>query len=148
MRFNFKPGVLVLALVALLALAPAAMAKGGAGGGGGGGGGGTPCATIDNFDMSGLYVDGQPSITWSAQTTNLCIDELAGSTGIDFSNSEDGFTGRAFYAGRGTMTFGSTSAAKPGVTYTITVTVYAPNGKVQATQTKSATAPPALVTAG
>ena len=145
MRFNFKPAALVLALVALLAIAPAAMAKGG---GGGGGGGGTPCGTIDSFDMSGVYVDGQPSITWSAQTTNLCIDEHTGSTAIDFSNSENGFTGRAVYGGRGTMTFGSTSAAKPGVTYTITITVYSPNGKIQATQTKSATAPPALVTAG
>ena len=148
MRFNFKPAVLVMALVALLALAPAAMAKGGTGGGGtGGGGGGGTCGSIDSFDVSGVYVDGQPSITWNAATTNNCIDELAGSTAFDFSNSQTGFTGREVYMGRGTMSFGRTFAATPGVKYTITVTVYAPNGKVQASQTKSATAPPALVPA-
>ena len=46
------------------------------------------------------------------------------------------------------MSFGSTSTATPGVKYTITVSVYKPNGKVEATQTKSVVAPPALVTAG
>ena len=86
MRFSFKPVAIVFALVALLAFAPAAMARGG-GGGGGGGGGETPCATIDTFTMSGVYVDGQPSITWAVQTTNLCIDEFAGSTALDFSNA-------------------------------------------------------------
>ena len=79
MRSNFKPAALVLAVVALLAMAPAAMAKGGGGGGGGGG----ACASIDSFTMTAGYVDGQPSVTWSAATTNNCIDELAGATGID-----------------------------------------------------------------
>src|SRR3954454_14729540 len=111
MKASFKPAALVLAVVALLALAPAAMAKGGGGGGGGG-----SCATIDSFTMSSGYnADSQPSVTWAAQTTNLCIDELAGTTAIDFSNSATGTTGRAVYAGRGTMSFGSTFTATPGV---------------------------------
>ena len=145
MRSNFRLTALVFAVVALLAPAPAAIAKGG--GGGGGGGGGT-CATIDSFAMSSGYVDGQPSVTWSATTTNTCIDEFAGSTGIDFSNSQDGFTGRAVYFGRGTMSFGSTSVAKPNVKYTITVSVYTPSGKLVASQTKSATTGLALTVAG
>ena len=144
MQSKFKPTAILIALVALLACAPAAVAKGG---GGGGGGGETACATIDSFNVASGYTDGQPSITWNAQTTNLCIDEFGGGTGIDFSNSRDGFVGRSFYAGRGTMTFGSTFVATPGVKYTFTVSVYTPSGKLVASQTKSATAPPALVPA-
>ena len=144
MQSNFKPAAIVLAVLALLAFAPAAMARGG--GDGGGGGGGDKCATIDSFDVSSGYVDGQPSITWNATTTNLCIDEFGGSTAIDSSNSATGFTGRSVYFGRGTMNFGSTFTATPGVKYTFTVSVYTPSGKLIASQTKSATAPPALVT--
>jgi hypothetical protein len=139
----FRLGALVLTVAALLSSASIANAKGG--GGGGGGGGGTPCATIDNFAMSGGYVGGQPSITWSATTTNLCLDERAGSTGIDFKNGDTGFVGREVYAGLLTRSFGSTFTATPGTTYTITVTVYKANGSVVASQTKSITAPPALV---
>jgi hypothetical protein len=146
MRSNFKPVALAFALVALLAFAPgSAMAKNGVSGGGGGGG--AACGSIDNFDVTSGYTDGQPSITWSATTSNLCLDEFTGSTAFDFSNSEDGLTLRAVYGQIGTRTFGGTFIAKPGVKYTITVSVQSKN-KLITSQTKSATAPPALVTAG
>jgi hypothetical protein len=145
MRSFSRLGALVLTAVALLAFAAAADAKGGGKGGGGGkDGGGAACGTIDSFDVSAGYVNGQPSITWSAQTTNLCIDERAGSTAIDSTNESTGFVGRSVTFGRGTQTFGSTLTSAPGVKYTFTVTVYQPNGKIAATQTKSVTAPPAL----
>jgi hypothetical protein len=149
MRSNFKPVALVFALVALLAFVPgAAMAKDGVSGGGGtGGGGAAACGSIDNFDMTPGYTDGQSSITWSATTSNLCLDEFAGSTAFDFSNSDGGLTLRAVYGQIGTRTYGGTISAKPGVTYTITVQVQSKN-KLITSQTKSATAPPALVAAG
>src|SRR3954469_18320614 len=149
MRSSFKPVALVFALVALLAFAPgAAMAKNGVSGGtgGGGGGGGAACGSIENFDMTPGYTDGQPSITWSATTTNLCLDEFTGTTAFDFSNSESGLTLRSVYGQIGTKTYGGTISAEPGVTYTITVQVQSKN-KLITSQTKSATAPPALVTA-
>ena len=140
MRSNFKPVALVLALVALLVFAPgAAMAKHG----GGGGGGDASCGSIDNFDMTPGYTDGQPTITWSATTTNLCLDEFTGTTAFNFSNSESGLTQRAVYGQIGTRTYGATFAAKPGVTYTITVQVQSKN-KLITSQTKSATGLPAL----
>jgi hypothetical protein len=138
MRSNFKPVALVLALVALLVFAPgAAMAKHG------GGGGDASCGSIDNFDMTLGYTDGQPTITWSATTTNLCLDEFTGTTAFNFSNSESGLTQRAVYGQIGTRTYGATFAAKPGVTYTITVQVQSKN-KLITSQTKSATGLPAL----
>jgi hypothetical protein len=148
MRSNVKPVALVFALVALLAFAPgAAVAKNGVSGGGGGGGGGAACGSIDDFDMTPGYTDGQPSITWSATTSNLCLDEFTGSTAFNFSNSEDGLTFRAVYGQIGTRTYSGTIGAKPAVTYTITVQVQSKN-KLITSQTKSATAPPALVAAG
>jgi hypothetical protein len=152
MQFSFKPVALMFALVALLAFTPAAMAKHGGGdgggtGGGGGGGGDAACGSIDTFDMTAGYTDGQPSITWSATTTNLCLDEFTGTTAFDFSNSEGGLTFRSVYGQIGTRTYGDTFIAKPGVTYTIKVSVQSKN-KLITSQTKSATAPPALVAAG
>ena len=131
---TFKPAALVLAIVALLTFAPAALASHGGDGGGGGGGG--ACATIDSFNV----VAGAASITWSAVTTNNCIDEFAGATAFDFSNSATGLTGRSVSVGRSTLTSGSTFAATPGVKYTITVSLYTPSGKLVTSQTKSATA--------
>jgi hypothetical protein len=143
-RSNFKPVALVFAVAALLAFAPGtAVAKHG----GGGGGGDAACGSIDSFDMTAGYTDGQPSITWSATTTNLCLDEFTGTTAFNFSNSETGLTFRSVYGQIGTRTYGGTISAKPGVTYTITVQVQSKN-KLITSQTKSATAPPALVTAG
>jgi hypothetical protein len=150
MKSKFKPLALVFALSALLAFAPgAAMAKnGGSGGhGGGGGDGGAACGSIDSFNMTPGYTGGQPTITWSATTSNLCLDEFTGSTAFDFSNSEGGLTLRTVYGQIGTRTYGGTLSAKPGVTYTITVQVQSKN-KLITSQTKSATAPPALVVAG
>jgi hypothetical protein len=132
MRSIFRAGAVMLAMAALLTPAATANAKGGGGGGGGGG----ACATIDSFTASG----GTGSITWSATTTNLCLDERAGSTAVDLKNETTGFVGRSVTFGRGTQSFGSTFAAAPGTRFTITVTVYAPSGKVQASQSKSVTA--------
>src|SRR3954451_2142251 len=151
MRSSFRLVTLLVAAIAALALASSAMAKGGGGGGGtgggGGGGGGAACGSIDSFDMTPGDTDGQPSITWSATTTNLCLDEFTGTTAFDFSNSETGLTFRSVYGQIGTRTYGGTISAKPGVTYTITVQVQSKN-KLITSQTKSATAPPALVTPG
>jgi hypothetical protein len=129
MRSISRGGALLLAMAALLAPAATASAKGG-------GGGGVACATIDSFDASAAA----SSITWSATTTNLCLDERAGSTAIDIKNETTGFTGRAVTFGRGTQSFGSTFTAAPGTRFTLTVTVYAPSGRVQASQTKAVTA--------
>src|SRR4051812_37361069 len=149
MKSNLKPLALVFALVAVLAFAPgAAIAKNGVSGGGGrGGDGGAACGSIDSFDMTPGYTDGQPSITWSATTTNLCLDEFTGTTAFEFSNSETGVTFRSLYGQIGTKTYGGTITAEPGVTYTITVQVQSKN-KLITSQTKSATAPPAVVPAG
>src|SRR4051812_10671340 len=143
MRSNFKPIALVFALVALLAFAPgAAMAKNGVSGGGD-----TACGTIDNFTMTPGYTDGQPTITWSATTTNSCLDEFTGTTAFNFWNSETNFTSRSVYGQIGTRTYGGVINSTPGITYTITVQVQSKN-KLITSQTKSVVGPPALVTAG
>ena len=97
--------------------------------------------------MTPGYTDGRPSITWSATTSNLCVDEFAGSTAFDFSSSDTGITVRSVYGQVGTRTYGGTISAKPGITYTITVQDQSKN-KLITSQTKSVTAPPALVTTG
>jgi hypothetical protein len=131
MMFNFKAAAAAVVAGALLATAPAAMAKGGDGGGGG------SCGTIDNFTQT---VDAADVVSWSVTTTNLCLDEFAGSTSFDFT-SNGVFAGREVYMGLGTRTWSRSFVGTPGVRYTMTVSINRPNGKLAASQTKSVTAP-------
>ena len=62
----------------------------------------------------------------------------------DYSNDASGFVGRAVnMLPYGSSSYGSTWKSAPGVTYTVTVTVYTPGGMIAATRTLSATAPAA-----
>src|SRR5690242_6467318 len=101
MRANIKAAAVAAAAAALLATAPAAVASGGGGGTGGGGGGGGSCGTIDNFTMS---VDAADVLSWSVTTTNLCLDEFAGSTSFDFTTNGV-LVGREVYGGLLTRTW-------------------------------------------
>jgi hypothetical protein len=138
---TLKLGTLVLALAAMLALASTAMAKGG--------GGGATCAQITDFTLTPTYVDGQPAVSLSYSVYNGCVDhENMSSVAADYSNDVTGFAGRAVnMLPYGPSTYGSTWKSSPGVTYTVTITVYTPGGKVAATRTLSATAPAALAPA-
>ena len=128
-------GTLLVALVASLTLASAGLAKGG----------GASCAQIIDFAVTqGSSADGQPTLTTSYTVDNECVDhENMSVAALDYSNSVDSFVGRAVTMlpyGSSTYT-GNASIAAPGVTYTETLTVYAPNGKVAATRTVSVTIP-------
>jgi hypothetical protein len=127
-------GVLVLAVAAMTPLASSAMAKGG----------GASCAQIVDFRLTPGSVLGQPTITTSYTVDNACVDhETMSAAALDSSSSASSFTGRAVQM----LPYGRTSYASaavnvtPGVTYTTTLTVYAPNGKVAATRTVGITIP-------
>jgi len=141
MRSSFRLVTLLITLVAMLALASTALAKNGVSGGGG-----ATCGTIDAFSMTPGYTDGQPTITWSATTTNNCFDEFTGTTAFNFWNSETNFTFRSVYGQIGTRTYGGVINSTPGITYTITVQVQSKN-KLITSETKSAIGPAALVPA-
>lgn len=141
----FKLGTLVLTLVAALALASTAMAKGGTGGGGG-----TSCVQITDFSLTPGVVDGAPVLTTSYSVTNNCFDhENMSAAGLDYSNSTTGFIGRAVnMLPYGPFTWTSNAApVQAGVTYTITLSVYEPGGKVGGTRTLSVTIPDAIAPA-
>ena len=132
---TFRIGTLLLALVAALALASTGLAKGG----------GASCAQIVDFAVvQGSSADGQPTLTTSYTVDNECFDhENMSAAAIDYSNSANSFVGRAVnMLPYGSTTYTSNAAGvTPGVTYTETLTVYAPNGKVAATRTVSVTVP-------
>ena len=76
-----------------------------------------------------------------------CVDhEKTGRVALDYSNSVSGYAGRSFWGfGYGTFSWSSAvGAATPGVTYTLTLTVYLPNGKVGDQRTISSTVPAAV----
>jgi hypothetical protein len=132
---RLKLAPFLLAIAAVLALASAAMAKGG---------GGASCAQIVDFRLTPGSVLGQPTITTSYTVDNACVDhESMSAAALDTSSSASSFTGRAVQM----LSYGLTSYASaavnvtPGVTYTTTLTVYAPNGKVAATRTVGVTIP-------
>ena len=138
---------LLVALVAALCLSSTAMAKGG----GGGGGEGTSCARILDFGQPLTYdANGQPLLQTTFTVFNGCVDhETTGRVALDYSNSVSGFTGRSFWGfGYGTFSWSSTAGTvTPGVTYTVTLTVYLPNGKIGDQRTLSTTVPAAVAPA-
>lgn len=130
MKSQFKFTALLAVLVALLALAPAAMAKHG---GGGGGGGGT-CATIDSLTFRITETGG----AIDAVVTMGCFDEHSGTVAFDYRDARTGtLIGRSVITSSlGTRTYSQPtswpSATSPAVVVTVTVT--APNGKIQDTE--------------
>ena len=137
---TFKLGTLVLTLVAALSLASTALAKGG----GGTGGGGASCVQINDFSLTPGVTDGAPTLTTSYTDSNSCVDhENMSVAGLDYSNSTTGFVGRAVnMLPYGPFTWTSNPApVVSGVTYTITLTVYTPGGKVGDTRTLTVTIP-------
>ena len=119
--------------------------------GGGGGGGGASCAKILDFAQALTYdANNQPLLQTSFTVYNGCVDhEKSGSVGLDYSNSVSGYTGRSFWGfGYGPFSWSSTpSAVTRGVTYTVTLTVYTPGGKIGDQRTISTTVPDAIAPA-
>lgn len=135
MKSTFKLAASLAVLVALLALTSSAMAKGGGGGGGGngGGGGGAACATID-----ALTVDPTPTGgAINAVVTMGCFDEHSGAVAFDYKNASGVVFGRSvIMSSLGTRTYSLPTRwpSDAGPATTVTVTVTAPNGKVQDTR--------------
>jgi hypothetical protein len=137
---KLKLATFLLTIAAVLALASTALAKGG----GGGGGGGAACAQIVDFSVTPGSDLGRPTLTTSYTVDNACVDhENMSAAALDSSNSANSITGRAVQMlpyGLSTYTSAAVNAT-PGVTYTTTLTVYTPGGKVAATQTVRVTVP-------
>jgi hypothetical protein len=133
----------VLALAASLVVASAASAKGG--GGGGGGGGTTTCVQIRDFSVTaGVDASGAPTYTTSYVVDNNCVDERMSSAALGYTNLTTGFVGRAVtMLSYGTNTLSRTAPGVAGQTLAITLTVYAPNGKIGGTSTQTVTFPAA-----
>ena len=138
---RFRIGALVIALIAVLAFASSAMAKGG--------GGGATCAQINSFSNTpGFLADGA-SVTTSYSVFNGCVDERMSAIAIDYHDDNTGFTGRSVTMAKyGANDYSSTWASPFSTRYTITLTVYAPNGKIAATETQRVTTPDAPATTG
>lgn len=135
MRSRFRGGALLIAVIAMLVFASNALAKGG---------GGTTCAQINSFSNTPGFLVDSASVTTSYSVYNGCVDERMAGIAIDYRNDDTGVTGRSFTAAKyGTNDYSSTWASPYGAHYTITLTVYAPNGKIAATQTQSVTTPDA-----
>jgi hypothetical protein len=129
---KLKLGTFILALVAALALASTAGAKGGA-----------SCAQILDFNVTPGYSGDQPVFTTSYRIDNTCVDhEKMSGRAIEYRNDATGFVGRAFTPlSYGLNTYTGVSAATPETSYTITLTVYAPNGKVADTRSQTIVTP-------
>src|SRR5436305_11998983 len=140
MRSRFRAGVLLAAVVAMLAIAPTAFAKGGTGGGGTGGGGGGTCASISNFVNTPTYVNGGAAVATSYTINQGCFDEFAASVSLVFHNDDTGFTGtEVTMTPLGTWNVSRTWLATFSTRYTLTLSVYSANGKLQDTQKQTLT---------
>ena len=137
-------GALLVAVTATLAVTPAAHAKGGDGGGGG-----ATCVQITSFSNTvGLLAD-SASVTTSYSVFNGCVDERMSAIALDTRNDTTGFTGRSVWMARyGANDYANVWSSPFATRYTLTLTVYAPNGKVAATQTQRVTTPDAPPTVG
>ena len=111
------------------------------GGGDGGGGGGT-CAQILSFSNTPSYTDaGAAAITTAYTVQQGCVDERAAAVSLTFHNDDTGFTGTEVnMTPLGTWSYSRTWTSTFGTRYTITLNVYSPNGKLQATQKQTVTA--------
>ena len=131
---TFKLTTLVVTIATALALASTAMGKGG----------GASCAQILDFGLTPGSVNGQPVLTTSYSVNNACVDhENMSAAALDYRNSATSFVGRAVTMlpyGPSTYTSGAANVT-PGTTYTTTLTVYTPGGKVADTRTVSVTIP-------
>jgi hypothetical protein len=146
MTSRLRIGVLLVALVAMFAFASTAMAKGGGGGGagsGGGGGGGGTCATLNNFTVTAGSNSAGATLTIGYSIFNGCVDEVMPAIGLNYT--KDGvFLGRAVtMASFGLNQSTTTSPASYGSTYTISIDMYTPNGKLQFQQARTVTIPAA-----
>ena len=132
MKSKTRLATVLAALVALLAFAPSALAKGGDGG---------SCAQILSFSNTPGYVDGGAAITTAYTVFQGCVDERAASVSLVFHNDDTGFTGTEVnMTPLGTWSYSRTWNSGFGTRYTITLNVYAPNGKLVATQKQTVTA--------
>jgi hypothetical protein len=141
---RFRLGALLVAVVAMLAFSSTAMAKGGGGGtGGGGGGGGGTCGTLNNFTVTPGQSDAGATLTISYSVFNGCVDEVMPAIGLNYT--KDGvFLGRSVtMASFGLNQATNVSPASYGSTYTISIDMYTPNGKLQFQQAKTVTIPAA-----
>lgn len=138
MTSMFRMGAVLGAIVALFVAPGSALAQGG-------GGGGT-CAQILSFtNTPSLLDDGTPVITTAYTVKQGCVDERAASVSLIFHNDNTGFTGTEVnMTPLGTWSYSRTWNSGFGTRYTITLNVYSPNGKLQATQKQTVTAPAAL----
>ena len=131
MTSRFRFGALLVAIVAMFAFASSsAMAKGG--------GGGT-CATLNDFTVT----PGSGSITVGYSVFNGCVDEVMPAIGLNVTNVTTGtFIGRSVtMASFGLNQSTRVLAASPSTTYTISIDVYTPNGKLQAQSSRTVTTP-------
>ena len=139
MPFGSRIGAVAVALVAVLALAPSAFAKGGDG----------SCAQILSFSNTPGYNDAGGAVITTAYTVHQgCVDEFAASVSLTFKNDSTGFTGTEVnMTPVGTWSYSRTWSTTFSTRYDITLSVYSPNGKLQATQKQTVTAldPPALI---
>ena len=129
---TFTLSTLLAALLAALALSSTALAKGG--------GGGSSCVQIVDFSLTPGSVGDQPTLTTSYAVNNACVDhENMSAAALDYSNSATGLVGRAVnMLPYGTSTYtGNAAPVTAGATYTITLTVYTPGGKIADTRTLS-----------
>lgn len=137
---RFRVVALVIAVVAMLAFASSALAKGG---------GGATCAQINSFSNTPGFLLDSASVTNELQRLQGCVDERMSAIAIDYRNDNTGVSGRSVTMAKyGPNDYSSTWASPFSTRYTITLTVYAPNGKVAATETQRVTTPDAPATTG
>jgi hypothetical protein len=117
----------------VLALSPSAFAKGGDPGN---------CAQILAFSNTPVYLaDGGAGITTAYTVQQGCVDERAAAVSLTYHNDSTGFTGTAVtMTPLGTYSYSNTWPSTFSTRYTITLNVYAPNGKLVATQKQTVTA--------
>jgi hypothetical protein len=137
MTSRFKLAAPLVAVVAMLAFASTAPAKGD-------GGGDKTCATLNSFTNTPGHGVDSASVTTSYSVFNGCVDERMSAIAIDFRNESTGFVGRAVVmASYGLNDKTTVWRASYSTRYVITITVYAPNGKVQGTRSQRITTPDA-----
>lgn len=133
---RLRTGTLIAALVALLAFAPSAFAKGGDGGG--------SCAQILNFSLTPVLLDAGAGIDTEYTVQQGCVDERAASVSLVWHNDTTNTTVTSvIMTPLGTWSYSNVFHTTYSTRYTVTLNVYAPNGKLAATQKQTVTAPDA-----
>jgi hypothetical protein len=129
---KLRLATLLLALAAMLAGASTASAKGG--------GGTTTCVQILAFDYATSVVDGQLVLTTSYTVDNRCVDETMSVADVTFTNNATGFVGiEARMLSYGVNTLSRSQPVGSGLSLTASLSVYAPNGKLGGTATRTVT---------